>query len=221
MTIDEQWAEYVYGRSVAIVGPAEPTHDQSAEIDAHDIVIRIGWVNAARLHPDYGTKADVAFYNKAASSWFSKRGHADVSGLDFVLVKAWYGVTDRALCRQVPGIDGLNANQVPLLLHDLARFAPGPVSVFGADFYWNPDLAYTNLYTEIAAEAKPKLVGRSMPERLNGHDWDRQRQVCREAMKWLDVVGDDRFLRVMGLSDVEYREGMLRAYPGLLPSESA
>jgi hypothetical protein len=209
------WSEYVRGRTVAIVGPAVPTHDQSAEIDAHDIVIRLGWVAPDRLHPWYGSKCDVAFFNLAGSRYWSGSGRADeaLASLDWVLTKASYGETKVTRWRQAVKPDGVNANQVPILLHDLSLCAPGPVSVFGADFYWNPALTYTDEYRQVAREAKPSVDDKPLAERL--HDWHLQRGVCRDAMERIEVVGDNRFLQVMALSDDEYRVGMMRAYPGL------
>ena len=211
------WSEYVRGRTVAIVGPAVPTHDQSAEIDAHNIVIRLGWVKPEALHPWYGSKCDVAFFNLAGSHYWSGSGRADqaLATLDWVLTKADYGQTEVTNCRTVRLPDGVNANQVPILLHDLSYCAPGPVSVFGADFYWNPDLAYLDTYRQVMLQAKPKSKGKTVAQSLQGHDWELQRGVCRDAMERLEVVGDRRFLDVMALSDGEYMDGMMRAYPGL------
>jgi hypothetical protein len=209
------WADYIAGKTVAVVGPAAPAYDQSADIDAHDVVIRIGWVSADRCHPWYGSKVNVGFYNLAASRYWSGTRRANVDRLDWVLAKADYGLVDSVPSRQVGKVDGINANQVPLILHDLSLFGPGPVSVFGADFYWNADGLYTDEYVATTSEAKPSKVGKPVSELLNGHDWDRQRQVCRDAMGRLDVVGDERFLRVVMMDDDEYRDGMLQTYPGL------
>jgi len=211
------WSDYIAHKTVAIVGPAMPTHNQSAEIDAHDVVIRLGWVAPDSLHPWYGRKCDVAFFNLAGSRYWAGSGRADdaLATLDWVLVKGERGLTDVTNCRLISRPDGVNANQVPILLYDLAQFDPGPVSVFGADFYWDPAFAYTDEYRTVAEAAKPELDGRPMPERLNGHDWEKQRAICREAMGRLQVVGDDRFLSVMALTDGEYADGMMAAYPGL------
>jgi hypothetical protein len=212
-----KWSDYIAHKTVAIVGPAKPTHDQSADIDAHDVVIRLGWVKPDALHPWYGTKCDVAFFNLAGSRYWSGSGRADgaLATLDWVLVKAEKGVTGATNCRVVDKPDGVNANQVPILLHDLSRHSPGPVSVFGADFYWNPKLAYLASYRDVMVEAKPQSKGATVLDGLQGHDWEKQRGVCRDAMARLNVVGDRRFLDVMALTDREYMEGMMRAYPGL------
>jgi hypothetical protein len=215
--MDAEWADYVRGRSVAIVGPAVPLRDQSEEIDGHDIVIRCGWVGPASLHPWYGSVCQVTFFNKANSSHWSASGtaDADLRTLDWVLTKVGTEQPFVGRSRQVHLPAGLNANQVPILLHDLSLFAPGPVSVFGADFYWNPQASYTSEYLSFAEQAQPTMQGTSMAERMNGHHWDRQRQSCRQSMRTLDVVGDDRFLDVLALDDDVYRNGMLARYEGL------
>jgi hypothetical protein len=212
-----EWSDYIAGKTVAIVGPAQPTHDQSAEIDAHDVVIRMGWVAADRLHPWYGRKCNVAFFNLAASRYWSGSGRADdaLATLDWVLVKGERGITDVTNCRLILKPEGVNANQVPILLYDLSHFVPGPVSVFGADFYWDPKFVYSDEYLQVTSEAKPAMQGATVADRLNGHDWEKQRAVCRDAMARLNVIGDRRFLDVMALTDSEYMDGMMAAYPGL------
>jgi hypothetical protein len=37
------FGEYVAGKTIAIVGPAPAPYDQSAEVDAHDIVYRASY----------------------------------------------------------------------------------------------------------------------------------------------------------------------------------
>lgn len=211
------WADYIRGKSVAIVGPAVPEYDQSEEVDSKDVVIRLRWTG--ELHHDwYGKRTDVSFYNKSSSRVFIETGAIDdvMKDLDWVIAKVPYGLTDVTNSRLAHLPEGVNGNQVPILLHDLSFFEPGPVYVYGADFYWNPEKAYLPSYEKTSAKS---VLGQDIPpvvERIKRHDWNAQRRICQDAMKKLNVLGDERFLNVMKLTDDEYACGMRTMYPDLL-----
>jgi hypothetical protein len=75
--------EYVAGKTIAVVGPAPVPYDQTAEIDAHDIVYRCSYGFTWQLGMDEspagscwtagvfpqgtGTRVDVSFYNGMAT----------------------------------------------------------------------------------------------------------------------------------------------------------
>lgn len=207
---------YIKGKSVAVVGPAVPQYDQSEDIDSKDVVVRLRW-QGKPTHDWYGKRCDVGFYNKAACRLYIETGEIDdvLKRLDWVVAKVDYGLTNLTNSRIANNPEGINANQIPIVLHDLSFFEPGPVYVYGADFYWNPEMAYLSSYEEPHFKRK-NIAPQTVMERIERHDWSLQRPICREAMKKLNVLGDERFLNVMNLSDEEYVRGMRTFYPGLL-----
>ena len=214
------WTEYIRGKSVAIVGPAVPEYDQSEEIDSKDVVIRLRWMGEPH-HDWYGKRCDVSFYNLAASRNLLETGNINhiIRDLDWVLTKAEYGLTDVTESRMVNKPHGVNANQVPIILHDLSYFEPGPVYVYGADFYWNPEKAYLSLYEKDSSDIKPQLKGTTVTERIKHHNWNLQRGICKKSWENLDLRGDKRFIDVLRLTDEEYVRGMRTSYPDLLDDE--
>jgi len=105
------FGEYVDGKTIAIVGPAPAPYDQTAEVDAHDIVYRpsygfhtpadeavrlsshaeIGtdWYESGVFPAGYGTRVDMAFYNNGATR-MGMRGELDqvLVDLDWAMFKS-------------------------------------------------------------------------------------------------------------------------------------
>jgi len=200
--------ELVEGRTVAVVAPGPTDTDRSAEVDAHDVVIRAGadhWPWSG-----YGDRIDVAVLDGHHSGLWLAGAYATPPGVP-VLLKAGWDVPERLgfRCRAVPL---RNPFQVTLTLWHLAGLNPASVTVFGSDFYTNPHRAYTDGDYEFEGQADGR-----------GKDWARLVlgltgtvddhhpkldleliRAIRDEKGW--PVGDDRFLRVLAMSDEEYDE---------------
>ncbi len=195
------WSEYVRGRSVAVVGPAPLERDQSAEIDAHDVVYRTAQhLNAP---PTYGTKLDVVFLNgqhgrqvyddhhtwwreiaDSATWWVFKDGRNTYrrDGLRHVAVR--------------PRIT--NPNAVTCILFDLIQQPVGNITVFGADLYASgPGNAYHDGYDKRPVSGQ--AAGITMHKPME------QMRVHRAVHSTGKVTGDDRYLAAVTMSDDEYR----------------
>jgi hypothetical protein len=130
---DPEFAEYVDGRTIAVVGPAPSVGDQSAQVDAYDLVYRtspqLGQASG------YGDRCDLAYINSTGS------GHARDGRWDDVFARYDWVVTKRhTVLKTVRHRKALlpphgNANQITGMLWDLAQYDPADVAVFGADFY--------------------------------------------------------------------------------------
>jgi len=208
------FGQYVDGKTIAIVGPAPAPYDQTAEVDAHDIVYRAsygylsdgkqGRYDAGRFVPGYGTRVDMAFYNGGASRQ-AVDGVLDnvYQDLDWAIHKFSPGyespLTNTRTANMPRVIHGkkVAANQVPIMLWDLTFYSPAKVTVFGADFYLGPlETWYDSMYVSqslIDGETDPtESVGPSF------HDQERNRQIVRsirDAVNWL--AGDQRFLEAL------------------------
>ena len=226
--MSEQFAEYVNGRTIAVVGPAPSPYDQSAEVDAHDIVIRCSYgfsadgKNRARDHDyvsgvlpsGYGDRADVSYYNSGATR-MAREGRLDavLADIEWALWKdSETPIPKRGLCHELrtrrPLRDGrlINVNQITGILFHLAHYDPADVTVYGADFYVSsPDAWYDPSYRaavhlrEVAVHVKAHRQ----------HDQETQRFVIRQVRAkkgW--PSGDDRFLTALDMSREEHEARM-------------
>lgn len=197
---DADFADYVEGRRIALVGPAPLPHDQSAEIDAHDIVYRI-----APQFPTtawHGSRTDVGLTNSGESRRVARGQYPELASLNWLVTKA--GI-DRAPCPHRKAIRHAhgNPNQVTLALMDLAQFAPADVTVYGADFWLGgPGKAYIGAYAKRGGYSF--MAVRTNSERI--HDQVKQRHIIAEVRArkgWPN--GDDRFIAALELPDDEFR----------------
>ena len=194
--------EYVAGRSIAVVGPAPMPVDQSAAIDGHDLVYRTVPVPKSS---NRGQRTDIAFLNghcgrsiydddqKAirepieAADWWVYKGSTSIAGR---LDGNWRRIIRPRL--------RLNLNQVTGILFDLLQHPTGPISVYGADLYASgPGSSYDPDYgcPEIAKQARGFIL----------HEPWKQMRVHRAAYSTGRVVGDDRYLAAVTMTDQEYQ----------------
>jgi hypothetical protein len=198
--------QMVEGKTVAVVGPAAAVCDQSAEVDAHDVVMRAGFDHWP--WKGYGNRVDVAVLDGHHSGLWLAGALSTPAGVP-VLLKAGYDVPERLgeKCRDIPL---RNPFQVTLTLWHLAGLNPASVSVFGADFYTNPHRAYTDGDYEFDGQADGRgkdwarlilgLTG-TLDDHHPKQDLELIRQI-RNEKGW--PVGDERFMRVLGMSGEEY-----------------
>jgi hypothetical protein len=220
------WSQYVDGKTIAIVGPAPAPYDQSAEVDAHDIVYRTSWgfsaprdeailrsSSAARgedwyrddvFPAGYGTRVDAAFYNGGATAQAS-RGELDhvIRHLDWACFKHEMRHSAVTNVRQVnrppmkaPGTE----SQVTAMLWDLTYCRPASVTVFGADFYIGPfEDWYDPSYVPTELMADP----RDWDEHARSHLWHDQadnRRIVQAVLELGWLVGDRRYLDALMMS---------------------
>jgi hypothetical protein len=218
--------EFVHGKTIAIVGPAPAPYDQSAEVDAHDLVFRTSWgftgdkpltqksdttFDPAAFPSGYGTRVDVAFYNGLGVR-LACEGRLDhiLPHLKWALWKqAKPYQPDRKLCQErvvaAPLLKGkrVNVNQVTGMLWDLHHFDPASVTVFGADFYTSPFHAWYDpnyAHREVLRDAKAHVDAARI------HDQELQRKVVRrvrELKGWPN--GDDRYIKALDMSRDEHQ----------------
>jgi hypothetical protein len=225
------FGQYVDGKTIAIVGPAPAPYDQTAEVDAHDIVYRTSWGFSAPLkkairhssHAErggdwfrddvfpagYGTRVDMAFYNAGASDQMA-RGELDhiIRHLDWTVCKRAgmqpSGLTNVRSSNKPPMKLPGTENQVTAMLWDLTFYRPASVTVFGADFYTGDfEDWYDPSYvpTELWADADHL---RESSRALVWHDMADNRRVCKlvDDLGW--IAGDARYLKALRMPYEEY-----------------
>jgi len=222
------FGQYVDGKTIAIVASAPVPYDQSAEIDAHDIVYRTtyGCVSSwekpqsGRFPSGTGTRVDMAFYNagwtrRAEDGWLD-----DVyPDLDWAIhkIKPPYEspLTSIRTANKPKTIHGKRCHptQVPIMLWDLTFYSPAKVTVFGADFYMGPvetwyDVNYQPADWTTLDPHQPDPTEAMGP---GFHDQELNRQICRavrDTVPWL--AGDDRFLKALDVPREVHEAAMLQ-----------
>jgi hypothetical protein len=210
----DEFRQYVDGKTVAVVGPAVASYDQSAEVEAHDIVYRISYRHDINKPiPNYGTRTDVVFYNAEASRKYTLGVYDSfIDSIDWVLLKKHRPVKgpgrdtsrDKTLI-VVPPFG--KANQLPIALGHLVTFNPAQITVFGADLYLGgQETAYHKNYLD------------RMPERnwwgVNHHEPKAQHRYMRNlvASNRRLIVGDDRFLAALKLPTTVYLQKLRESW---------
>lgn len=214
------FAEYVRGKTIAVVGPAPAPHDQAAEVDAHDLVFRTsygftaqtGWKHTRTAYESgvfptgYGTRVDVSFYNSGAAR-MATEGLLDapLADIDWAIWKYLdTPLPKRGLCAEIrghrPALNGspVNVNQITGILWHLSHYEPADVTVFGADFYSSP---FSSWY-DPAYMANMDLLGLEKHlKAARSHDQQLQRRVVRDVRKRLGWPnGDDRYIAALDMT---------------------
>lgn len=199
--VEAAFADYVRGRTIALVGPAMPESDQTAAVDAHDLVYRVG-VHGDH-HPAYGQRADLGIVNSQKSRRISAGDHLDrIRDLDWLITKAGAGQppVPHRRAHLPPG----TPNLVTIALWDLTFFEPADVTVYGADFYLGgPAMAYHGPY-KAASGGYSFFDVRTNSTRV--HDQQLQRRIInriRAEHGW--PSGDPRFTAALDLDDVSFQ----------------
>jgi hypothetical protein len=203
-----EFADYIRGKSVALVGPAMAPYDQGDEVEAHDVVYRIGYRwDLNEPVPNYGERTDVVFYN-AENSRKLALGLYDsfVKQIPWVMVKR-----DPKMIKGHPfrvlELPFTKANQAPIALHDLVELGPSKITVFGVDLYLGgPSTAYHKNHLDRTPERNWWGVQIHTPQ--DNHKFIRN--LVREHKQL--IVGDERFIRAAKLSTPEYLRDLKKAW---------
>jgi hypothetical protein len=196
------FSDFVAGKSIAIVGPAPMPYDQSADIDGHDLVYRPGH---SPIGGQRGDRIDIAFLNGQLGRQIYDDDHDEyrrrLEPADWWVYKGGSSMTHRVGGNYRSCIRPklrLNMNAVTGMLFDLTRFDTGLITVYGADLYASgPGNAY-----------EPTYDVRPVHEQANGvilHDPWKQIRIHRAAHATGKVVGDDRYLAAVTMTDDEYQ----------------
>jgi len=140
---DLAFRDFVRGRTVAVVGPAQKAEAIADEIDSFDVVVRANYQGG--IDPSDGSRTDVSYYN----------GYRLVSRREEILRTAgslpWLVTTrgsDEALRRMFPTHTGIRSAEratphfvlgdplaIPIMVADLIRFSPARIKLFCVDFF--------------------------------------------------------------------------------------
>jgi len=210
------FGELVRGKSVAVVGGGVIGDDQATDIDAHDVVYRVGRTPHGGR---WGDRCDAAFLNWQDSRDIYQRSHEAILA-NIVDVPLWvYKGKPRETRRdgdwrvaRWPKIK--NPNAVTIMLWDLIRYhEPASVTVYATDLYaGGPGDAFS-----------PEVSGRDGIGQATGiikHQPREQRKVHKAVVSTGLIAGDDRYLAAVAMSDEQYDQ-VIRAWWDVAYPETA
>ena len=195
--------EFVYGKRIAVVGPAIPVGDQSAAIDEHDLVYRLA--QRRQPIPEYGTRTDIIYLNGLLGRRIlddDMRDHYEFAkNASWWVYKTPHGRQERPHGKQRMAIKPAirNENAITGVLWDLVQFPVGSITVYGTDlFAAGPKHSYHPLEQPDGAT----------PEQLEWfvlHRPFEQLRTHRAIVRTGKIVGDDRYLAAATMTDAEYQ----------------
>lgn len=140
---DQEFGEYVRGRSIAVVAPGILREASGGEIDSHDIVYRLKYFGSlvARDPTHAGTRCDIGFLNEHHFEGLMKsrrNSEAPLAGVRWIVQKKgvprWTASPVRVMSGWAP--TALTTGTAgTLALWDLLQFEPRHVKMFGFNFY--------------------------------------------------------------------------------------
>ena len=205
------FGDYVAEKTIALVGPAKPVGDQSAEIEAHDLVYRLGFIDA--IPAEYGTRTDIALLNSRATrtlyddEWYEHHRH--YWNVPWLIMKTSQGMRRQGNYRKASKPPHVrNPNQATLALYDLLQHHPGPshITVYGVDLYSSGPVGFYHDNYLNFAHTISKLGDLSVHATafLGHRPWEQMR-LHRAVHATGRVVGDDRYLAAVTMTDDEYQ----------------
>ena len=197
------WAGHVEGRSIAVVGPAPLDADYSDQIEAHDLVYRLGFHD--RTLPGTGRRTDIVFLNgrqgreHAEDTFAWERAVADTA--TWWVFKQSNRYRPNGLHRTAARPSIRNPNQATHALFDLLQYDTGPITVFGVDLYsGGPQQFYNTAYAGLTARPVE-----SHAEAFLMHRPFEQLRFHRRFIETGRIVGTPRYLKAATMTDDDYR----------------
>ena len=217
---DRQYAEFLRGKSIAIVGPATPEGEPGEEIDSFDIIIRTNF-NSSKP-PDarvFGSRTDVSYYNYATILYHPEQIKSAAPSLCWVNLK-------------VPAVEiteGRNAseknrgtrpffvpesifpfgypNAIPCILFDLLAFEPERIKLFGVNFF-----ASANSYSSHYAPSSGDSSSQTISSALRKHDPFSQLNFVASHLRGGLILADSLSGEILALNMSTYAERLHRTY---------
>lgn len=198
------------GKSVALVGPAKPVGDQSAEVEACDFIIRCDYRwNGHNPLVGYGERIDAAFYSLMGAK--EANNHPEFwQDIPWVLLK--HGSVPMNHPRTINLLPPIHsANQMPYLAKWLETMGPREIHIFGADFYTSgPEGFQQKGYTPEGQTLNQSWSSIKEHNQALNHQWMREFQDRTRLIK-----GDSRMVELLSLTTEEVVARLNEAWRGI------
>lgn len=220
---DRQYADYLRGKSIAIVGPTSPEGEPGKEIDSFDIVVRTNFNNTripdARL---FGSRTDVSYYNHSTMQQNPETISNAAGFLDWVNLKVPDAGIESSVSESNRAL-GIRPffvpeaifqfgypNAIPCILHDLFAFQPGRIKLFGVNFF-----ASANPYSAHYAQFTSDTASASIAKGLRSHDPFSQFYFVNSMLRHQLISMDELGASVLDCSLADYAANLQRIYGSL------
>jgi len=150
---DLAYADYLKGKSVAVVGPAPSGEDLGSEIDSYDIVVRPHYKGKEYVpnSKEFGTRVNVSYYGGIIKTinefdnlhFFNALDYAVFKAIKYPFQEKMYKKQHSRVCfsTKVLLFNGV-ANMIPLIIFDLLHFKTSKLKVFKVNFHLAEQLYY-------------------------------------------------------------------------------
>jgi hypothetical protein len=209
---DAAFRRVIEGASVALVGPAPLVRPAAAEIDACDVVVRLGHRGPSTLPPRHlgGERTDIAYYNRGVGRSLVQELPDFLRELRFAVLKQPGQdlgiVPTRVMCSPAPLLFAGEPLLGTIALFDLLLSNPASLKIYGMSLYASPD-AYSDGYWR--REAPPPWA---RCRSFAGHDLLDQVNYVRGLSSIEGVVPDEQLAEVLRMSEREYLRTIDRHY---------
>jgi len=215
---DRDFAAFVKGKSIAIVGPAPSETYDKQEIDQFDLVMRLNYQGRENMpDPDiYGSRIDISYFNvNNARKMLENNNGKLAKDLQYGIFKSEkHARTASFLCpsrmAKTPEEYWLQGwpNMIQIALFDLLAFEPARIKVFKINFYLSETLHYKGYQTRHVNIDDPKFL-------FKGHACHhivRQLDFIRQMVKYQLIEVDKTCELIIGMTDDDYLKAMEDLY---------
>lgn len=215
---EETFADFVRGKSIAIVGPVDVGLKHGAEIENYDLVMRFNFRGLGALEPSkFGSRTDFSFYieSNLPRENFDPKVSSVLNTLKYIVADythraddvCFSGVETPVRRRYPAGHPFANPlfkgthNAVQRAIADLARFDVGEMKVFNSDLFISAE--YASGYRQTSSEVL--CMGFTTHDPVSNFHFTRRMLECGV------IAADARLTEILQMSDEQYvRELQLR-----------
>lgn len=218
---DREFAEYIKGKRIAIVGPAPSDEASAAEIDSFDLVIRTNYRGHATMPPadEFGHKIDISYYNYTYTKQvLGTPENAYLDDLVFAVfknetdIRRYRGRPTTARFRTMRQINAQILNgksqMVQNILYDLLHFEPQAIKIFKSNFF----MSEKRYYSTYASPTNQPQQASSFWINFATHDLVTQLNFSRTLMQAQQITADLQASAVMQLDAENYIKKISQIY---------
>ena len=220
-TEDGKFAEYLSGKTIAIVSPAQPYEKVGSEIDSYDIVVRINYTGASSLADKefVGSKTSLSYYNGESGAKLLILENKDfIYELDYLVHKDEQNRLNMQDSREramhhfdIFMLHG-SLNMIPNMILDLLMFEVKQIKVFNVNFFLSSTVHNKNY---IGYKENSELL-----YSLAVHDKVTQINLIRNLWKRKIINVDNECERILMTAKEELMEEYCKLYPFCIPGKN-